>query len=164
MNIRQLSFSPSRALAAACVASALAGCAAPPAPTSAMLTYETQPDGATLYEDGKSIGQAPVTRTYPGAGAQPSIRTPLVTAVWPSGAKENFYTILPLGADRVATIARPANAPGLDKDQEHAKKLTANREQLARRRNDEVQRDQRRNSERCRQQQAGAGLAVQDDC
>ncbi len=142
----------------------VAGCATPPAPTSALLTYETQPAGATLYETGQPIGMAPVTRTYSGQGQQQPIRTPLVTAVWPSGAKESFYTLLPLGSDRVATIVRPVGAPGLEVDQEHAKKLALTSEQMARRRNEDLQRDQRRNSERCRAQQSGASLAVQDDC
>ena len=91
---------------------ALAGCANAPLPTSAQLTYETKPEGATLFEGGKSIGVAPVMRVYKGDGVAPSVRTPLVTAVWPSGAKESYYTVLPMGSDRVATIERPSGAPG----------------------------------------------------
>ncbi len=143
---------------------AFGGCATPPPPTSALLTYETQPGGATLYEAGQVIGVAPVTRTYTGNGSTQPIRTPLVTAVWPSGAKESFYTLLPLGADRIATIERPVAAPGLEADREHAKKVVLAGEQEARRRKEALLRDQRRNSERCRAQQAGTSLAVQDDC
>jgi hypothetical protein len=149
--------------AAVVAAAALSGCASPP-PASVMLTYETRPEGATLYEGGQPIGVAPVMRSYPGDGKSGSIRTPLVTAVWPSGAKESYYTILPLGSDRVATIERPAGAPGLQADLDHAKQLALARERDARRNTDATLRDQRRNSERCKRQQAGGSLAVQDDC
>lgn len=149
---------------AALVLASLAGCATPTAPTSAMLTYDTRPEGATLYEGGQSIGVAPVTRTYAGDGKSATIRTPVVTAVWPSGAKETFYTNLPLGADHVATIERPAAAPGLQTDLDHAKKLVLTAEQIKRRDTEAQLREQRRNSERCRAQQAGTSKAVQDDC
>lgn len=149
--------------AALVAAVALGGCATP-TPTSVMLTYQTQPEGATLYEGGQAIGVAPVTRTYPGDGTSGSLRTPLVTAVWPSGAKESFYTFLPLGADRVATIERPAAAPGLQADLDHAKKLAQSREQEARRSTESALRDQKRASDRCKRQQSGSSLAVQDDC
>ena len=154
-----------RTLCAALVAaSAVAGCASAPAPTSTMLTYESNPAGATLYEGGQPIGMAPVTRTYAGDGTQAAVRTPEVTAVWPSGAKESYYTILPLGADRVATIDRPAGAPGLQVDVDNAKKTAQAREQDARRSTEAALRDQRRNSDRCKRQQSGGSLAVQDDC
>jgi hypothetical protein len=142
----------------------LAACASPPAPTAAQLTYETQPEGATLFEGSQSIGVAPVTRTYAAEGGAQTVRTPLVTAVWPSGAKESYYTVLPLGADRVATIERPANAPGLQADLDNAKKLAQSRDQDARRGTEAALREQRRNSERCKAQMAGGGRAVQDDC
>ena len=129
-----------------------------------MLTYETKPEGATLFEGGKSLGVAPVTRTYTGDGTSATVRTPLVTAVWPSGAKESYYTLLPLGSDRVATIERPAGAPGLQADLDEAKKIAQAREQAGRRNTEAVLRDQRRNSDRCRSQQAGASLAIADDC
>lgn len=143
---------------------AVAGCATAPAPTSAMLTYETKPEGATLFEGGQSIGVAPVTRTYAGDGKSDNVRTPLVTAVWASGAKESFYTFLPLGADRVATIERPAAAPGLQADLDEAKKVVAARDQAKRREVEARLRDQKRDSDRCRAQQAGTSKAVQDDC
>ena len=146
------------------VLSVLAGCVNPPAPTGAMLTYETRPEGASLYEGGQSIGVAPVTRVYPAQGAANTVRTPQVTAVWPSGARETFYTLLPLGSDRAATIERPAGAAGLELDLEHARKLALQRDEGARRNTEALLRDQRRNSDRCRAQAAGASKAVQDDC
>ena len=152
------------ACATAVALGAVAACANAPLPTSAQLTYETKPEGATLYEGGKSIGVAPVMRVYAGDGVAPSVRTPLVTAVWPSGAKESFYTVLPMGADRVATIERPAGAPGEQVDLAHAKQVALAREQAARRSTDAALRDQRRDSERCKKQQSGASRAVQDDC
>jgi len=143
---------------------ALAGCASAPPPTTAMLTYATQPEGATLFEGGQSLGMAPVTRTYAADGQSATVRTPLVTAVWPSGAKETYYTLLPLGADRLAVIERPAGAPRLEVDQAHAKQLARTRDQNARRSTDALLRDQRRDSERCRRQQAGDSRALADDC
>jgi hypothetical protein len=142
---------------------ALLGCATPP-PTTAMLTYETKPEGATLFEGGNNLGVAPVTRTYTGDGKSDSIRTPLVTAVWPSGAKESFYTFVPLGSDRVATIERPAGAPGLQADLDNGKKVADARAALAKRSTDNALRDARRDSERCRKQQSGASQALADDC
>jgi hypothetical protein len=152
------------AFVAAAALGALAGCATQPAPTSAMLTYETKPEGATLFEGGQSIGVSPVTRTYVGDGKSDSVRTPLVTAVWASGAKESFYTFLPLGADRVAVIERPAAAPGLQTDLDEAKKVATTRDQANRREVDARLREQKRDSDRCRAQQAGTSKAVQDDC
>jgi len=151
-------------LALALTAAGLAACATQPVPTSAMLTYETKPEGATLFEGGQSIGVSPVTRTYVGDGKSDSVRTPLVTAVWASGAKESFYTFLPLGADRVAVIERPAAAPGLQADLDEAKKLATTRDQANRREVEARLREQKRNSDRCRAQQAGTSKAVQDDC
>lgn len=148
----------------AALVAAAAGCATAPPPTTALLTYETKPEGATLFEGGQSLGVAPVTRTYTGDGKSATVRTPLVTAVWPSGAKESYYTLLPLGSDRVATIERPAGAPGLQADLDRAKQIAQAREQASRRNTDAALRDQRRNSDRCRSQQAGASLAIADDC
>ncbi len=144
---------------------ALAACVAGPASQSAMLTYETVPEGATLYEGGQAIGIAPVMRTYQGDGKSESIRTPDVTAVWPSGAKESFYTFVKVGSDRVATIERPKNAPGLQADLDNAKKFTAAREQEARRQKEATARDIARSSDRCKAQQASGGpKAGVDDC
>ena len=152
---------PALPIAAAVLA---AGCATGPAPQSAMLTYETLPEGATLYESGLAIGTAPVTRTYVADGPSATIRTPEVTAVWPSGAKETFYTLLKVGSDRVATIERPKGAPGLQVDLDHAKTFVQARDQDARRRKEQMLRDQARNSERCKQQMAGGSKSLQDDC
>jgi len=144
---------------------ALAGCGTAIAPTSAKLTYESKPEGAELFEGGKSIGTAPVTRTYSGDGKSDSVRTPEVIAVWPSGAKEGFYTFLKLGSDRVATIERPAAAPGLQADLDNAKKIASAREAEQRRKKEEVARDIARQSDRCKRQQAGVGPAAGvDDC
>lgn len=142
----------------------LSACASGPLVTTSMLTYETKPEGASLYEGGQLIGVAPVTRTYAAEGQAQTIRTPLVTAQWPSGAKESYYTILPLGADRVATIERPAGAPGLQADLDNAQKALAAKAQEAKRDKEAQMREIARNSERCRRQQSGASKAVQDDC
>lgn len=140
----------------------LAGCAAPPAPTVAVLVYESAPDGAMIFEGGMPLGMAPVMRSYKPEGSATTVRTPEVTAVWPSGAKATYFTLLPLGADSVATIERPKNAPGLDTDLENAKKVLASNENAARRTREALMRDMARNSLRCREQQQKGNLATND--
>lgn len=138
------------------------GCAAPAGPAGAQLTYETKPEGATLFEAGVALGTAPLTRSYRGDG-KPTITTPAVTAVWPSGAKAVFWTQLRPGADEVATLERPANAPDLQKDLDHAAKFVTAKEQEARRLKEEARREQARASARCKQQQqSGQGAPISD--
>ena len=150
-------------ITALALSAALAGCANVPQSKDAMLTYETAPVGAVLYEGGQSLGVAPVTRTYKYDGKSASIQTPDVTAVWPSGAKAVFFTLLPPGADRVATIERPSNAPGLQADLDNAKKLSLASEQEARRVKEATARDLARNSARCKEQ-IQKGNAATNDC
>ncbi|HEY9023274.1 MAG TPA: hypothetical protein VIP05_03160 [Burkholderiaceae bacterium] len=138
---------------------ALVGCATEP--RAAKLTYETSPPGATLFENGQQIGIAPVMRSYPaGADATAQIRTPVVTAVWPSGAKETFWTFLKSGDDQIATIKRPAKAPNLQVDLDNAQKYAAEED----RRKAAAMRDQARNSARCQAQMKGNSPTVIDDC
>ena len=137
----------------------LAGCAT--SPPGAKLTYETSPAGATLYEGGKALGTAPQMRSYPADAAGGQIRTPEVTAVWPSGAKTSFWTFLKPGDDNVTTLARPANAPNLQADLDNAKTFASAEERLKA----QQLRDQARNSARCQaQMQGGAATAGVDDC
>lgn len=144
------------------VALTLMGCAGVQ-PTSAMLTYETEPEGATLYEGGQAIGVAPVTRTYKTDGVSPTIRTPSVTALWPSGARTSFFTVLNPGADRVATLRRPTEAPGLQADLDNAKPFIAQKLREAQRDRESIRRDMARDSARCREQMARNNRAS-DDC
>ena len=154
-----------RLATAVALAALLGGCAGGPPATIAWLTYETSPAGATLYEGGQALGAAPVRRSYEVAAGASTVRTPLVTAVWPSGAKESYYTVLPVGSDRVATIERPASAPGLQADLENAKKLAGVRAQDSKREQEAIRREQAQNSARCRAQQASGGpKAGIDDC
>ena len=146
------------ALAAATAIAVLAGCATPP--RGAKLTYETSPAGATLYEGGQSLGVAPVMRSYPGDAAGGPIRTPDVTAVWPSGAKTTFYTFLKPGDDNVTTLTRPANAPNLQADLDNAQKYQSEEE----RRKANMLRDQARSSARCQAQMQNGGAAGVDNC
>jgi hypothetical protein len=129
-----------------------------------MLTYQTVPDGAELFEGGKSLGLAPVTRTYNSDGKSSTIQTPDVKAVWPSGAQTSFFTVLPVGADRVATLQRPGSAPGLEGDLEHARTVAATRQREAERLKAVQQSDISRASARCKAQQEGSSQAVADDC
>jgi hypothetical protein len=145
-------------LAAAAAVAVLAGCATP-AP-GAKLTYESAPAGATIYEAGQAVGVAPVTRSYHADASGGQIRTPEVTAVWPSGAKTTFWTFLKVGDDNVTTLERPANAPNLQADLDNAQqyKNAAERQKAA------LLRDQARNSARCQAQMQGGASAGVDDC
>ena len=146
-------------VATAAAIAALAGCAT--APPGAKLTYETSPAGATLYEGGQSLGVAPQMRSYPAGDKGGQIRTPEVTAVWPSGAKATFWTFLKAGDDNVTTISRPANAPDLQADLDNAKNYLSAEERLKA----QLLRDQARSSARCQAQMSGgAAVAGIDDC
>jgi hypothetical protein len=136
----------------------LAGCATEP--TGAKLTYETSPAGATIYEGSRSLGVAPVTQSYPAAATGGQIRTPEVTAVWPSGARTTFWTFLKAGDDNVTTLARPANAPNLQADLDNAQKFASTEERLKA----QLKRDQARASARCQAQSQGGVVAGIDDC
>jgi len=143
---------------------ALIGACAGTPPTRAMLTYESVPDGAQIYEGDKSLGTVPVTRTYSSDGKAGTITTPDVRAVWPSGAQTTFFTLLPVGSDRVAKLERPTDAPGLQQDLEHAKEVTAARKKDAERRRAQEQTDINRASARCKQEQAQGTQGLMDDC
>jgi len=145
------------------MASLLAACAGTPR-RSALLTYQSTPDGAEIFEGDKSLGMVPVTRTYDSDGTSGNITTPDVRAVWPSGAQTSFYTIIPVGSDRVATLERPKDAPGLQQDLEHAKKVAAARKADEERRRQEQQTDINRASARCKQEQAQGTQGLTDDC
>ncbi len=144
------------------VAAAFTGCATT-GPRTAMLTYDSKPAGATIYEGGKSLGVAPVSRTYEYAEGVNSIATPEVTAVWVSGAKNTYWTNLPVRADLVATIDRPTGVPGLEKDVAAAGPIMEAREREAQRLKEENQRTMARDSPRCREQQQ-KGTVASNDC
>ena len=147
--------------AALAILLALGGCAS--GPGVAMLTYETQPAGATLYEGGQSIGVAPVMRRYAGDAQTGAVRTPEVTAVWPSGAKTTFWTNLHVGDDRVTTLQRPSSAPNLAVDVAHAAEIADQARRDEARAKASLKADQARASARCKaQMQTGQGVI--DDC
>lgn len=149
------------ALAGVLAVITLAGCAS--GPGVALLTYDTQPAGATLYEGGQPIGVAPVTRRYAGDPQTGAVRTPEVTAAWPSGAKTTFWTNLHVGDDRITTLQRPANAPNLALDEANAAKVTDEAKRAEARAKASLRADQARGSARCKAQQQ-SGHAVIDDC
>lgn len=152
-----------RYLLSCTIVAGLAGCAAP-GPKPAMLTYETNPEGATLMLGKETLGVAPLTRTYTADGAGGLIRTPDVVAVWPSGAKATFWTQLRPGADEIATIERPTSAAGLDKDLAHAAKFVALKEQEARRLKEANLREQARASAKCQKQLKSGEAPAVGDC
>jgi len=147
----------------AVTAMALAGCATTP-PTTAKLTYETVPVGAQIFEGDKLLGVEPITRDYASDGKPGGIRTPDVTAVWPSGAKTTFYAILNVGDDRVATLQRPADAPNLQADLDNAKTVAATRQREAERQRALQRSDIARGSARCKEQQSQGNKGLTDDC
>jgi hypothetical protein len=151
----KLSFS---LLAAVAVVAVLASCAT--TPQGAKLTYETSPPGATIYEGGRSLGIAPVTKAYPSVSEGAQIRTAEVTALWPSGAKTTFWTFLKPGDDNVTTLSRPANAPNLQADLDNAQKYASAEQRLKA----QQARDQARSSARCQAQTQGGVVAGIDDC
>jgi hypothetical protein len=133
-------------------------------PTRTTLTYESVPEGAEIFEGGKSLGTAPVTRIYRGDANSATIKTPDVTAIWPSGAKTSYFTVLPINADRVATLARPAAAPGLQQDLDYAQQLAAKHKLDAQREADLKKGQIDRASPLCRQEQGQGNLGVAQDC
>ena len=140
----------------------LSGCATTPK-NQAMLTFETAPEGATLYEGAVLLGVAPYTRTYTFKSSGETLETPLVTAIWPSGAKATYWTNMYVGADLEATINRPDNAPDLAKDLENSKKFADAKARKAQSKTDALSRDIARDSERCKAQQK-SGLVGISDC
>jgi len=144
----------------------LLGACAGALPVRATLTYESMPDGAEIFEGGKSLGTVPVTRTYTSERKSSTVRTPEVRAVWPSGAQTTYFTLLPAGSDdRVATLERPPDAPGLQQDLEHAKLVVAARKRDAARNRDSLQSDINRASARCKREQSqGSPGGISDDC
>jgi len=135
----------------------LSACAAPPAtpPDRALLTYRSKPDGAKIYQGQTLLGTVPVTQTYPTAG-KPSINTPEVTAVWASGAKTTFWTVLKPGDDQETTLERPAKAPNLEADLAAEKTIQADADRVK----DQLLRDQRRNSAACQDAMAKGNTTV----
>lgn len=150
--------------ALAVIFSALAAGCATTSKNQAMLTFETAPEGATIYEGGVALGVAPYTRIYTFVNPGDTLATPEVTAVWPSGAKATYWTNVQAGADLDATINRPANAPDLAKDLEHSKKFVEVKTRLAQSKQDALARDVKRNSARCKQQQSSGQPAAINDC
>ncbi|MEN9902852.1 MAG: hypothetical protein RL651_1516 [Pseudomonadota bacterium] len=99
---------------------ALSGCAG-------SLTVNSVPQGALISSNKQALGQAPlvITLTKDSArgfplGANGCYMAPGFTAQWASGAEasspENTALCDGIDADYTVNLARPANAPGLDKD------------------------------------------------
>ena len=160
---RRFALATSALLAFGALPGLLAGCAAPAPLNQVTLTYETKPEGAVLFQGTRQLGTAPVTQSYASDGKSVDVATPEVTAVWPSGAKASFFTVLKLGADRVATLERPANAPNLKVDLDNAQKFISKKEQENRLEKESLARDIARASDRCKQQMA-SGNAATNDC
>ena len=141
---------------------ALSGCAVAPNNTAA-LTYDSKPEGARIFEGQTDLGVAPVTRTYTVPDNTTSIETPVVTAVWPSGAKATYWTQLPLHADLAATINRPSDPTGLEKDLANAAPIKAANDREAQRIKEANEHDIAHYSARCAAE-LKAGSAITSDC
>ena len=144
------------------ISAGLFGCAAPGPKSQAMLTYESNPLGATLYEGGVSIGVAPVTRTYSTDGKTDIITTPDVTAVWASGAKASYFTNIRVGADLVATIERPSTAAGMERDMAVAKPLFEEKERARQAKLEADKRVIARDSAKCQESMASGNATAQN--
>jgi hypothetical protein len=127
----------------------LAACANVPL-DEAKLTYESNPAGAKIYQGDQLLGTSPLMQTYK-TGGKPSVDTPLVTAVWASGAKTTFWTQLKAGDDQVATLTRPTNAPNLQVDLAEADRVIAENKKAYELIKDQQLRDQKRNSAGCQE-------------
>ena len=146
------------------MAAVLSGCATPPAPTEAKLTYQSSPAGAKIYLGDTLLGTAPLTQTFPADG-KTTLDTPVVTAVWVSGAKTKFWTQLKPGDDRETVLERPAGAPNLKLDLDEADRITAENKSQADRLKDEELRNQKRTSAQCLNALAtGNNTAAQAAC
>lgn len=132
----------------------VSGCATPEPSTRAQITYDTKPEGATLYENGVKLGVAPQTRQYQALNGSKTITTPDIVAVWASGAKASYFTYLKVGDDVDAEISRPSGVPGLDQDEEIAKPLFANKAAAKVAAKEQALKDQIRDSDGCKRQRA----------
>ena len=140
----------------------ISGCATGPNNT-ASLTFESRPEGAIIYEGQTELGIAPVMHTYTFPENTSTMETPVVTAVWPSGAKATYWTNLPIHADLAATINRPANAPGLDKDQANAQLVMDANSKEAQRVKEMNAHDLAHDSARCTSEMR-SGSTMTSDC
>lgn len=119
----------------ACSVMLVSGCASGPPPlqpNQVRVTFYSEPDGAMLYEGDVAWGQSPQTRIYTATVTTGTIKTKLLTAIWPSGARETIGFTLTLGqGDRFAKFSRPQSASGLVDDLTYANKLKQEREAKA---------------------------------
>lgn len=104
----------------------LTSCATPIGPNQSQLTYISVPPGAMLYENNTAWGMAPQTKIYTSLDGKTATKG--VTAVWPSGAKSTQFFNVKLGTRQTATMSRPPNAPGMDRDLAFAEQLRLNQE------------------------------------
>jgi hypothetical protein len=91
------------------------------------MTYNSDPAGASIYEDGMGkLGVAPVTVRYSLTDMQADqghFATGKVTAVWPSGAKVSVPSVMAdINPDGTASYSflRPSHVEGLEEDRTYA--------------------------------------------
>lgn len=100
---------------------------------SLSITYYSDPPGASLYEDGKYMGQAPLTLRYNLSDAALQNRVTKIkglTARWVSGAEAylNLTDVdLNSGLQQSFTFVRPANYPGREMDVDYAVEINRQR-------------------------------------
>lgn len=93
-------------------------------PNQTRLTFLTEPPGAMLYEGQTAWGLSPQVKIFTSNNGDTT--TGAVTAIWSSGARKTMTFNVTLGAKQNATISRPPNAPGMDKDLAFAEQLRQN--------------------------------------
>lgn len=89
----------------------------------ALVTFETQPPGALLYDGDRAVGVAPKTARIKFKDGSQVAREKAVTAVWPSGATATVSATARAGTKTTIVISRPIDAPGLDIDLANANQL-----------------------------------------
>lgn len=99
----------------------VANCATPVGPNQTELTFVTVPHGAMLYEGQTAWGMAPQKKVFNSRNGGTTTGT--VTAIWSSGARMTQTFNVTLGTRQIATMSRPPNAPGMDKDLAFAEQL-----------------------------------------
>lgn len=101
-------------------------------PKTIDLTIYSEPEGATIIENGKVWGQAPVTVRYTATKTEIDAgykKILPISAKWKSGATAlmNYTSLGTKGSRYEATIRRPANTAGLSTDLEVASNLKSKR-------------------------------------
>lgn len=105
----------------------LVGCATSLKPNQVLITFNSEPPGAMIYDGEKAWGIAPIKLVF--SANEYVMRAGYADqngfyAMWPSGAKSKKGGRVNVGqGSQQFTFSRPSDAPGLDKDLTYAAQL-----------------------------------------